>query len=194
MYRTVALAFLRHATAYTEAAAKDLLASVHLEITFDGTRMGMRLDGHDITPLLRAPEISAMASRVATMKSVRQYLLPLQHGLATRYGLDSGLVAEGRDMGTVVFPEADLKFFLTASMDVRAQRRLFDLHKQGENVVYEEVLSAIIARDEQDSKRSLAPLRQAADAILINTDLLSLDEQVDLVLNYIWERVRQTRR
>ena len=188
MYRTVALAFLQNASPCSESAAQEILASIHLETTFDGGRMGMRLNGRDTTQLLRTPELSAMASQVAAIEAVRQFLLPLQRGLATRFGRDPGLVAEGRDMGTVVFPNADLKIFLTASTDVRARRRMVELQMQGESWAFHEVLRAIVARDQQDSMRSLAPLRQASDAILINTDHLTLDQQAERVLGYIRER------
>lgn len=188
MYRTVALAFLQNASPCSEPAAQEILASIHLETTFDGVHMGMRLNGRDTTQLLRTPELSALASQVAAIEAVRQFLLPLQRGLASRFGRDPGFVAEGRDMGTVVFPSADLKFFLTASTEVRARRRMVELQMQGENLAFHEVLRAIVARDQQDSMRSLAPLRQASDAILINTDDLTLDEQAERVLGYIRER------
>ena len=132
-------------------------------------------NGRDLTDFIRTPEVSMAASRVSAVPAVRSALLELQR----RLGCAGNSILEGRDIGTVVFPDADLKFFLTASVDERAKRRLIELEASGADAPsFEEVKSQIIERDLGDSTRSVAPLKKAPDAIEVDTSTLTLDEVV----------------
>ena len=135
-------------------------------------------DGKDVTGFIRTPEVSMAASKVASHPSVRASLL----GFQRRLGCVGGAILEGRDIGTVIFPDADVKFFLTASIDERAKRRLIELEAIGGDVPsYEELKNQIIERDRGDSTRSVAPLRKAQDAIEVDTSTMTLDQVVKLM-------------
>jgi cytidylate kinase len=133
------------------------------------------LGGTDITPEIRTPEISDGASRVSALPEVRDALLDLQR----RIGADGGVVVEGRDIGTVVFPAAEAKFFLTATADERARRRVAELRAAGQAADFEQTLADIRARDHRDSTRSVAPLRKADDAIEIDSSALGVEAVVE---------------
>lgn len=180
MYRTVALLALRDGLVIPlDTAAADRVSklmkehSIDVEVARDGTRV--LVDGDDVSSLIRTPEISLMASAVSALQAVRQALVPLQRGLAMR----SGGVMEGRDIGTVVLPDADLKFFLTASADERAVRRHRDLVVGDREMSLEEVLLQQRQRDLQDTSRAESPLQVAQGSIVIDTTGLSLEEVVD---------------
>lgn len=144
------------------------------------------VNGRDVSDKIRNPHISAMASLFSALPPVRQRLLCIQ-----RAQVDSeGIVAEGRDMGTVVFPEARVKIFLTANEEVRAHRRWLELNRKGINVERSEILSNIRLRDQNDSSRRISPLIKADDAVLIDTSDLSIEDIVDRILDLIKERVR----
>lgn len=146
----------------------------------------VRLDGTDVTEKIRQPECSRGASAVAARPSVRNALLELQRRLAKAE--KSGAVLEGRDIGTVVFPEADLKVFLTASPETRARRRFDELQKKGSAVTFEEVLSDQIARDREDENRPIAPLKAAPDAIRVDTTGLPTEAVVDQIAALVRSR------
>ena len=131
--------------------------------------------GEDVSQQIRTPELSLGASRISAIAGVRAALLPLQRRLG---GTLKGVVAEGRDIGTVVFPDAPVKFFLTASAQVRARRRYDELVERGEQVSYEQTLREVEERDRADRERPVAPLRQAADAHLVDCTELSAEEVV----------------
>ena len=143
------------------------------------------VNGRDVSDKIRNPHISAMASLFSALPTVRQRLLHIQ-----RAQVDSGgIVAEGRDMGTVVFPEARVKIFLTANEEVRAYRRWLELNRKGIKVDRSEILSNIRLRDQNDSSRRIAPLIKADDAVLIDTSDLSIEDIVERILDLIKERV-----
>ena len=150
------------------------LNDVNIEIRFEGELQRMLLNGQDVTDEIRTPEMSKMASGVATQPCVRAYLLEMQRALART----QNVIMDGRDIGTVVLPNASVKIFLTASAEIRAQRRYDELIGKGQKVRYEDVLADLIARDEQDSKRAIAPLRCAKDAIVVDASCLNVDEVV----------------
>jgi cytidylate kinase len=134
------------------------------------------VNGKDVTSLIRTPEMSMMASRISAIPGVRSALRGLQRGL----GLQAPSILEGRDIGTVIFPDAAIKFFLTASIDERAKRRMAELEAQDSDTIsFEELKAQIRQRDEGDSNRAIAPLKKAADAIEIDTTSLTLDQVVD---------------
>ncbi|MYF41514.1 MAG: (d)CMP kinase [Rhodothermaceae bacterium] len=188
IYRAVALGFLKTGLQSTEDDAEISLRRFQVEVTCVERHMHVHIDGVDVTAELHTPQITEMASQVAALKIVRKRLFGLQRGFGDRYGADPGIVVVGRDMGTIVFPHADLKFFITASLEVRAQRRLIELHQAGEASSFESVLGAIAARDRQDSERKIAPLKKALDAVLIETDKLTLADQIDMILGHVLEQ------
>jgi cytidylate kinase len=181
IYRAVALAARQRSVPWDDAALMGALArnliddrALHLDIAA-GAGPRVRIDDRDISDAIRAPDIGMGASTVSAHPGVRSALLDMQR----QAGREGGVVLEGRDIGTVVFPDAEVKFFLTARPDVRAQRRLKELQAKGSSVTFEEVLAEVVRRDEQDSTRPIAPLRQADDAQLVDDSDLSIDETVD---------------
>jgi len=185
IYRSVALAASRSGVAFDDDAR---LASLlpGLSIVFEpapvGSGSGQRvlLDGEDVSTAIRTPPMSLGASAVSARPVVRAGLLDLQRRLATAPA-NRGAVLEGRDIGTVVFPDADLKLFLTASPEVRARRRFDELQATGDRSTYEQVLADQLKRDRDDAERAVAPLRPAADAVLVDTTHLTLEQVVDRV-------------
>lgn len=139
----------------------------------------------DVTREIRTPEISEGASTVSAHPQVRAALLDIQRGIAATAVEAGGCVAEGRDMGTVVFPEAAHKFFLTASSQTRAQRRHLELAAKGEDATAEQVEVEMKRRDQRDSSRKAAPLQQAADAVLVDSSALDIDAVVETILGYV---------
>jgi cytidylate kinase len=179
LYRAVALAARDRGIAPEDDAALERMLA-RLELQFHAGETGLRLtaDGRDVTTAIRLPEIAMLASRVSARRPVRAHLLALQREL----GREKGAVFEGRDMGTVVFPDADLKFFLSASREARARRRHAELAAAAaagpEAVDLEEVARQIARRDHQDRTRALAPLEPAPDAITVDSTALSVEEVV----------------
>lgn len=163
-----------------------LLDDANIQIEFQPDGQHMILNGKDISGEIRTPEISACASQVAKLSCVRDYLLDLQRDLAKRHNI----IMDGRDIGTVVLPNASLKIFLTATPEKRAQRRYEEYLQKGQSATYEEVLEDQKQRDYSDTHRKLAPLKQAADAILVDTTELGLQESIDAVVQLIHERLK----
>ncbi len=179
MYRAVALAAVRSGIHLADAKRLgDLCRSLdlHFEASRDTPRLFMRHE--DISSIIRNPEMDLGASSVSAVKEVREAMSDLQRKMVQ--GRD--VVAEGRDMGTVVFPEADYKFFLTASAEVRAERRYRERRARGENVSREAVLESLQQRDFQDETRELAPLKPADDAIIIDSTGFSIAQVLDKIL------------
>jgi cytidylate kinase len=171
LYRSVALAARRAGVAWDdEAGLAAIAAALRVDFAFVGEENRVLLDGADVTAAIRTPEMSDGASRVSALPAVRAALLDLQR----RLGAEGGVVVEGRDVGTVVFPHADAKFFLTASPEVRARRRAEELGSADVAAILEEMR----VRDERDSTRATAPLRQAADAMPVDTSDLDVDHVV----------------
>lgn len=141
----------------------------------------------DVTDQIRTHEVSLLTSRVSALKPVRDALLLAQREMGRR----GGVVLEGRDIGTVVFPDADLKFFLSASPEVRGQRRYDELIAKGEKTTLQETIAAVVQRDEQDSRRDIAPLRQADDAIAVDSSHLGIDEVVARMEAFVREKTAQ---
>jgi CMP/dCMP kinase len=172
MYRAVAFALIRDRVRESdEAGLKAWLPTLHLEVP-PGV---IRLNGEDILGRIRTPEITALASRLAAIPAVRHFLVGLQREVS----VGRNLVCEGRDQGTVVFPEADRKFFLIADPRERARRRHAELLSRGIQVPLDEVLRAQVERDERDAGRDLAPMRAAADAIVLDSTDLSPAQVVE---------------
>jgi CMP/dCMP kinase len=151
----------------------------HLEnVTVDVREDGIAVDGRDVTSAIRSPAIATLTSQLTTLVPVRQKVTPIQRGLAAA----GGAILEGRDTGTVVWPEAEVKFYLDADLDVRARRRQAEFKAKGVDADFEVVRAEIASRDVQDMQRALAPLRPAADAIKVDTTHMSIDEVVEAML------------
>ena len=179
MYRAVGLAFRDHDVPVTDAAAAAFVPGldVSLEPGADGARVS--LDGADVSGRIRTPEAARDASRVSALGPVRRAMVDAQRRIAdAQAAAGGGVVLEGRDIGTVVFPDAPVKFFLTADLDARARRRAADLGDADLDALRRE----IAARDRADAERALAPLRPAPDAIPLDTTALTIDQQVEAVL------------
>ncbi|MBE6945094.1 MAG: (d)CMP kinase [Ruminococcaceae bacterium] len=163
-----------------------LLDDVNLELCYgeDGLQH-MILNGHDVTDEIRTPAMSRIASTISAQPCVREFLLDMQRDLARK----NNVIMDGRDIGTVVLPCADVKIFLTASPEVRATRRLKDLERKGEKTTHKAVLADIIQRDHQDSTRAIAPLKQAEDAILLDTSELNLEQAIQAVIALVRQRI-----
>jgi len=175
IYRAVALAARRAGIPWEDDEGLRKLLDAGLRLSFDGDRVQLR--GEDVTEAIRTPEISRGASVVSARPVVRQKLLQLQRDLGR--AAPRGAVLEGRDIGTVVFPDAQVKFFLTASDAARAGRRHAELAERGLSVALDEVLAEQRRRDKDDTERAIAPLRAAPDAILVDTTGLDLAEVVE---------------
>ena len=145
----------------------------------------MILNGYDVTDEIRTSQISQGASQVSAHPVVREVLLDLQRSMAKK----NNIIMDGRDIGTVVLPNADVKIFLTASAKVRAKRRLLELEEKGEKITFQQVLADIEERDERDSTRAVAPLRCASDAIRVDTSNLNLEQSVEYLLRVIREKL-----
>jgi cytidylate kinase len=171
MYRAVALEVIRLEIDIDDA---ERVAEVARGIEIDALGPVVRADGRDVTAAIRGPEVTSAASKVAAIPEVRSAMVRLQR----RAAQSRHVVSEGRDQGTVVFPDAQCKFFLTADANERARRRQHELAAQGEKIAFEDLLRQILERDTRDETRETAPLRAADDAIRIDTSRLSLDEVV----------------
>ena len=189
IYRTLALAALRRGIDPANSAdVLEVLHGIKIDLGYgaDGLQH-MYLDGADVTEEIRTPAVSAGASAVSAIPAVRTFLMDMQRDLAA----SRDVVMDGRDIGTVVLPGADVKIFLTATAEERARRRYEELLLRGTEVEYETVLRDIVARDERDTSRAAAPLRQAEDAVAVDTTGKSQEESLDLLLNLIRRQLAQ---
>jgi cytidylate kinase len=187
IYRAVALKAQRLGVDWTDEAALGPVASgARIDFHFEEGVNRVRLDGEDVTEAIRSPEMSKGASTVSARPAVRAALLDLQRQLARA---EVGAVLEGRDIGTVVFPDAEAKVFLTASPETRAKRRYDELRAKGSDVTFEAVLADQIARDREDESRPIAPLKAAEDAVRVDSSVLSTDEVVERICALARERL-----
>ena len=188
IYRTVGLAARNAGVDKADSEGiKALLTGLQVDIRYENGVQKMYLNGGDVTGEIRSPEISAYASYVSAIPEVRAFLMEMQRRLAREHDV----IMDGRDIGTVVLPEAGLKIFLTASAEKRAMRRFRELQEKNPAITFEEVLSDMTARDAKDSQRETAPLKAAEDAVLVDTSDLGLEESVELIVNMI-ARQRET--
>jgi cytidylate kinase len=184
MYRVVGLQVLRGGLDLEDQGAREKLAPLlaALDMTLapgeEGKETRAFLDGEDVSEAIRTPEMAMVASRVSAEPLVRKKLTEMQQ----RIGSNGAIVAEGRDMGTVVFPEAAHKFFLDATAEERALRRVKQLEEKGQKVQFDEILAQIVKRDQDDRCRSLAPLKAAADAVVVDSSAMTIEEVVDFML------------
>lgn len=185
MYRAVALYLLQNDQPMDCDNLQDLLQGIHITFSLqpDGSQHTI-LNGEDVEHLIRTLEVGNMASKISPIRQVRQYLVAQQQAM----GQQKAIVMDGRDIGTVVFPDAELKLFLTASPQVRAKRRYDELKAKGENPIMEDVLADINDRDYRDSHRTESPLRQAEDAVVVDNSNMTREEQMKYIIQLFSER------
>lgn len=164
-----------------EKALKRSLQETKVDLSEEEGRLKVYLNGLDVSDRIRSAELSQMASRISSLKSVRERMVELQRAM----GSEGGVVVEGRDIGTVVFPDAEVKIYLDASPEERARRRFEELRSQGERVTLTDTLEEIEVRDERDKGRSVAPLRKAKDAIVIDSTNMGVDGVVEKIMREI---------
>ena len=183
LYRCVGLFAMRNGVgSKDEAGVVALLPKIKLEMKYDNDGVQrMILNGEDVTDDIRIPEASMYASDVSAMPPVRDFLLSMQREMAVKYDV----IMDGRDIGTVVLPDAGLKVFLTAEPEARAQRRYLELVEKNAEITLEEVAADMALRDKNDSERAAAPLKAADDAILLDTTNMNLEESIDALCGLI---------
>lgn len=186
IYRTIGLATkLKGVNASDSEAVIAMLPELNIELSYNesGEQL-MLLDGSDVSRDIRLPDVSMLASKVSAIPEVREYLVDMQRRMAQRHDV----IMDGRDIGTVILPNADLKIFLTACAEDRAKRRYEELLQKGVEPAFEEVLQDLIKRDEQDSNRAAAPLRAAEDAVILDTSGNTLEQSVSEICRLISEK------
>ena len=182
LYRTIGLYMSQHIEDTKDTQAVEaLLPKVSVELRFIGGEQRVFLNGEDVSEKIRTPQAAMHASNVSAIPAVRAFLLDMQRALAA----SSNVIMDGRDIGTVVLPEAQVKIFLTASVEARAKRRLAEHEARGEKIDFDELVREIETRDYNDSHRAAAPLKQAEDAVLVDTTDLSFEESVEKIISLI---------
>jgi len=170
-----------------ERSLSELCEKMRVSLKRVDGDMRILVDGDDMTQKIRTEQIGFLASKISAIPAVREALLSLQR----KAGEKGGVIAEGRDMGTVVFPYADLKFFLDAEVRERVQRRYLEILERGDNADYEEIRMRLIKRDQQDMTREISPLRQTDDSILIDTTILSVEEVIEKMSGIIEKAIKK---
>lgn len=187
LYRTVGLAATRNnVEAKPSEELDELLDKIKVELAFnENNEQIVLLDGEDVSDLIRTPQASMMASAISAVPAVRAYLLDLQRNIAKT----NNVIMDGRDIGTVVLPDAKIKIFLSADPEDRAKRRYDELVEKGMDVKYEDILEDVKTRDYNDSHREIAPLKPAEDSILVNTTGNTLEQSVELLIKIMKENM-----
>lgn len=185
LYRTIALNAIRLGIIDNEKSIVDSLGSLRVELKYIDSCQAVILNGEDVSDFIRTPEISMGASKVSAIPEVRAFLLETQREIAR----NNNVIMDGRDIATVVLPDAQVKIFLFASPECRAKRRYDELIEKGENVNYEDVLQDVNQRDYQDSHREIAPLKPSEKSIMLDTSDLKLKESIEAVVKTIKENI-----
>lgn len=186
LYRAIGLYALK-SNLNSENKVIFSLKEIKVDLKFENNSQKVFLCDEDVSEKIRTPEVSMMASKVSAISAVREFLFDLQRDLARK----NNVIMDGRDIGTVILPDADVKIFLTASSEKRAQRRYKELVEKGLQVSYDDILNDIIKRDADDSNREIAPLKVAQDAILVDTSEYNLEESINLILNVIKNKLKR---
>jgi len=183
LYRSVGLyAYRNNVDSKDKEGVSALLPEIKIEMNYDESGVQrMILNGEDVTDAIRMPEISSWASNVSAIPEVREFLLEMQREMAEKYDV----IMDGRDIGTVVLPNAGLKIFITADVDARANRRYLELKEKGVLTTFEEVREAMIERDKNDSERDVSPLKAADDAIILDTTKLDFNESFEAICKLV---------
>lgn len=186
IYRTIGLASkIRGVSLDDKAAVMEMLPKLNIELKYnEAGEQHMYLDGKDVSRDIRLPEVSMLASKVSAIPEVRAFLVDMQRDMAKKYDV----IMDGRDIGTVILPDADLKIFLTADVNDRAQRRYEELRAKGMEKPFDEVLAEMKQRDEQDTLRAAAPLKAAEDAVMLDTSGNTLEQSIAEVCRLIADR------
>ena len=179
MYRAVAWKTLQRKQPVTDELILDVVKDVHVELAYVEGKTTVSVDGTDVTGEIRTPEVTAIVSQVAALGPVRSRMVELQRRMAAK----GSVLMDGRDIATSVLPEANVKIFLTASIEERARRRFKEMQEKGYNVSLEELQKDIAARDKADSEREISPLVQAPDAELLDTSNMGIDEVVQAIID-----------
>ena len=186
MYRSVAWKFLQTDKAFDEDFISGLSKTMLIDFKPEAKINRVFVDGTEVTDAIRTPEVTAIVSRVAAIGAVREAMVDQQR----RMGEAGGVLMDGRDIGTVVFPNAQLKIFLTASVEERARRRYAEMVAKGQQVDLQQLQADIAERDKQDSERAISPLRQAEDALLLDTSDMGISEVTNRILQLVQERAQ----
>ena len=186
LYRAIAYNAVKTGAIESEQKIIDMLDSTKVELKYVNGVQAVYLNGDDVSAFIRTPEISMGASKVSAIPQVRAFLLNLQRKIANT----NNVIMDGRDIATVVLPNADVKIFLFASPECRAERRYKELVEKGENVSYDDVLKDVNQRDYQDSHREIAPLKPSDSSIMADTSELTLAESISLIVNTIKEKIQ----
>ncbi len=187
LYRTIGLAVCRRGIDGTDVPGiLATLPEIQVGLTYQDGAQHVLLDGEDVSDAIRTPQISTYASQVSSVPEVRAYLLDLQRDLARR----QSVIMDGRDIGTVILPDAKVKIFLTASPEKRAARRCAELREKGQDVTVEGILADMERRDALDASRAAAPLKQAEDAVLVDTSDSTLEQSIEAVLTVIRDKMK----
>jgi cytidylate kinase len=181
MYRAITAHFIKNSYSLDSIDVSSVMDSIDLEISDSSDRESVFLNGEDVTDRLRSNEVSKLVSDISSVKEVRAKMVRIQRRISS----NKSIVIDGRDIGTVVFPDAKFKFFITASIDSRAKRRFDELQESDSNVTLEQIEEEIKSRDHFDTTRDNSPLKKAEDAITIDTTHLSISEQVNMILEII---------
>ena len=188
LYRAVAYDMLENEIDPADISAVcERLGSITVRFGYENGEQQIYLNGNNITGKIRTPQISAAASAVSAIREVRQFLFAQQQDIAR----ENHIIMDGRDIGTVVLPNAQVKIYLTAAVEERARRRFAELQEKGIPADFNEVLADVKTRDENDMNRPVAPLRRAPDAVLVDTSCLDFDQSVQAVLSVIEEKIGQ---
>ncbi|WP_346315871.1 (d)CMP kinase [Chitinophaga sp. YIM B06452] len=188
MYRAITLYFIQHSINWNDAeTVKQALQSIHLEFIHNqiSGQSDMYLNDENVEPMIREMLVAEKVSEVAAVREVREFAVAQQQ----KMGKDKGIVMDGRDIGTVVFPHAELKIFMTADPAIRVERRFKELYAKNPNITLHEVKENLELRDYIDSNREVSPLRKAEDAIILDNSQLTMPEQLDLVLQWVEDAI-----
>ncbi len=186
MYRTIGLYIYRKGIDPQDVdQVAAVLPEIKVELSFVDGEQRVYLNGEDVSTEIRLHEVSQYASLTSAIPAVRSYLFDMQQTLAA----ENNVIMDGRDIGTVVLPNADVKIFLTARPEVRAQRRYDELLERGQEVEFDQILADVIRRDEQDMNRPVAPLKPAEDSIILDTSGNTFEQSLDLLYNTVKERI-----
>ena len=181
MYRAITVHFIKNNYSLDDINVSSVMDSVELEISDSSDKESVFLNGEDVTDKLRSNEVSRLVSDVSSVKEIRAKMVQIQRSISS----NKSIVIDGRDIGTVVFPDAEFKFFITASIESRAKRRFDELKQSDSNITLEQIGEDIRLRDHFDSTRDNSPLKKAQDAIIVDTTHLDISGQVNMILEII---------
>lgn len=189
MYRAVTFLAMKHQILNNHGEVSKLADSCIMKLDFIEGKTKIQVDGDDLTAEIRSPEVNSNVSEVSKIPGVREALVKKQREMASE---NIGVVMEGRDIGTVVFPDADVKIYLTASIDERSERRAKEFAEQGKKIPVESVRENLVQRDIIDSTREISPLSKADDAIAVDTSNTTIEEQVEIILQNVYKKLKKS--